>query len=227
MKPFAVLSGFLAVFVLLILGFALGLFGPHRPSSNGNIGGFSGSSDRHSMSRSPLLGVSKAVTSPIAGLEPATAIFSTSRDSVGETGAPISPRTVRPLPVAFALASQLDNAETPQAFLQHLETLVGLYQRAHNGEVPPVNENLELVRVLSGANSAGLQFLPAPEAVGVINQEGLLVDPWATPVVVHLVSRHHLEIRSAGPDRLPWTSDDVLARDTGHSSVRPRSRHAN
>lgn len=87
--------------------------------------------------------------------------------------------------------------------------LVGIYQRMHRGEVPPVMDNQGLVRALSGDNPANLQFLPPADETPAINEDGLLVDRWGTPFALHLESSRELEIRSAGPDKELWTFDDL------------------
>jgi hypothetical protein len=45
-----------------------------------------------------------------------------------------------------------------------------------------------------------------------LNDKGELVDRWGTPYFFHQLSRDHMEIRSAGPDKVMWTQDDPIIR---------------
>jgi hypothetical protein len=45
-----------------------------------------------------------------------------------------------------------------------------------------------------------------------INARGELVDYWGTPFFFHQLSGTEMEIRSAGPDRVMWTVDDLVTR---------------
>jgi hypothetical protein len=41
------------------------------------------------------------------------------------------------------------------------------------------------------------------------------VDRWGEPLYFHAISRDRLEIRSAGPDKIMWTPDDVQRQSDG------------
>jgi hypothetical protein len=43
-----------------------------------------------------------------------------------------------------------------------------------------------------------------------LNGDGELVDPWGTPYFFHQISSSDTEVRSAGPDRIMHTSDDIV-----------------
>ncbi len=45
-----------------------------------------------------------------------------------------------------------------------------------------------------------------------INAGGELVYSWGTPFFFHQLSATQMEIRSAGPDRVMWTADDLVVR---------------
>ena len=45
-----------------------------------------------------------------------------------------------------------------------------------------------------------------------VNEKGELVDPWGTPYFFHQLSAMEMEIRSAGPDRIMWTEDDLVIK---------------
>jgi hypothetical protein len=71
----------------------------------------------------------------------------------------------------------------------------------------PVGSNAEITRALSGKNSRQTRYLPADAR---INDKGELLDRWDQPIFFHQISATQMEIRSAGPDRHMWTSDDEV-----------------
>lgn len=78
--------------------------------------------------------------------------------------------------------------------------------RAALGE-NPIGTNAEITRSLLGDN---LKQVKIPLPLGSqLNDKGELSDRWGTPYFFHQLSHDHMEIRSAGPDRVMWTSDDL------------------
>lgn len=73
----------------------------------------------------------------------------------------------------------------------------------------PVGNNTDITRTLSGKNPRHTRYLP-PESR--INSSGELVDSLDQPIFFHQISSTLMEIRSAGPDRVMWTSDDEVLR---------------
>jgi len=71
----------------------------------------------------------------------------------------------------------------------------------------PTGTNEEITKALDGGNRRQSRLLP--EGANV-NGRGELVDRWGTPYFFHQLSRTDMEIRSAGPDRVLWTADDLL-----------------
>lgn len=74
----------------------------------------------------------------------------------------------------------------------------------------PVGTNAEIMKSLMGGNKKGAMLGP-PEGMS-LNGSGELTDQWGTPVFFHALSKDHMEIRSAGPDRVMWTGDDVVLK---------------
>lgn len=72
----------------------------------------------------------------------------------------------------------------------------------------PVGTNAEIMHAMMGGNPHEAQLGP-PEGQA-LNGKGELVDPWGNPYFFHQLSRHHMEIHSAGPDRVMGTADDVV-----------------
>jgi hypothetical protein len=75
----------------------------------------------------------------------------------------------------------------------------------------PVGTNPEITSQLSGNNPKHINFLGARPGMRV-NGNGELVDPWGTPYFFHQLSGADTEVRSAGPDKILWTSDDLVVR---------------
>jgi hypothetical protein len=88
-----------------------------------------------------------------------------------------------------------------------LVELIRVYTRSM-GAVPEGGLNEEIVHGLLGNNPKKLVFMKKDHAK--INEQGELLDRFGVPYDFHPVSAELLEIRSAGPDRLIFTSDDVV-----------------
>jgi hypothetical protein len=75
----------------------------------------------------------------------------------------------------------------------------------------PVGTNPEITAALNGGNPREVKFIDEQSGLR-INKNGELVDYWGTPFFFHQLSATEMEIRSAGPDRKMWTSDDLLIK---------------
>lgn len=71
----------------------------------------------------------------------------------------------------------------------------------------PVGTNAEITRALLGGNPLHATFSPDPPS---INSKGELIDPWGTPYFFHQISGDHMQIISAGPDKILGTPDDII-----------------
>jgi hypothetical protein len=81
--------------------------------------------------------------------------------------------------------------------------------RERFGGFPAAEDNRGMMHALAGANPEGLVIFPADHP-RIDSARGLL-DGWGNPFHFHMISRDHLEIRSAGPDGELFTDDDLLA----------------
>ena len=68
--------------------------------------------------------------------------------------------------------------------------------------------NEDLVLFLTGQKGNLTPYLSADSPL--INSEGQLVDRFGSPLIVHPLSKEEIEIRSAGPDQVPYTEDDIV-----------------
>ncbi len=74
---------------------------------------------------------------------------------------------------------------------------------------PPVGDNEDIARALSGGNRLGEIFIATNDARLV---DGKIVDRWGTPYWFHNRAPDAIDVRSAGPDRTLFTADDVTNR---------------
>jgi hypothetical protein len=72
----------------------------------------------------------------------------------------------------------------------------------------PIGNDSDLVRALTGHNPMKLVVIPRDHPA--ISHDGRLRDRWGTPYFIHPRGNRVFEIRSAGPDRQIFTSDDVV-----------------
>ena len=72
----------------------------------------------------------------------------------------------------------------------------------------PIGTNAEITRALNGGNPKQARLVQEGLA---LNANGELVDRWGTPYFFHQLSKDHMEISSAGPDRQMGTLDDTVA----------------
>lgn len=94
------------------------------------------------------------------------------------------------------------------------------------GDSPiPLGANEEIAIALLGKNGAKLAFLPKDSQA--LNAQGQLIDRWGTALWFHASTRERIDIRSAGPDKKLWTTDDVHRRYDGYflkpEELNPRS----
>ena len=108
----------------------------------------------------------------------------------------------RPAPLQFT-------AFAPPIALENMSRAVRQYGQMFGGN--PVGTNPEITSQLAGGNPKHINFIN-PEAGMRINGNGELVDPWGTPYFFHQISGTDMEIHSAGPDGIMWTSDDLVTR---------------
>ncbi len=67
--------------------------------------------------------------------------------------------------------------------------------------------NEDLALLLLGKKGSREQLISASHRA--LNPSGQLVDRWDSPVIVHVPRAGVVELRSAGPDKTPYTEDDI------------------
>lgn len=115
---------------------------------------------------------------------------------------------VAPAAGASAPVARREDRVEGRAELEKVEMMFRDF-RTRIGE-NPVGSNAEIMRAVMGENSARARIGP-PDGQS-INEQGELVDRWGTPYFFHQISKSNMEVRSAGPDGVMWTVDDLIAK---------------
>ena len=92
--------------------------------------------------------------------------------------------------------------------MQSISFMLRDYRTLMDGN--PVGSNAEIMKAIMGGNSKHARLGP-PEGQK-LNENGELVDRWGTPYFFHQQSATEMEIHSAGPDKIMWTTDDIVIR---------------
>ena len=95
----------------------------------------------------------------------------------------------------------------PDIVLRNAKAAVTQYGSMFKGN--PVGTNPEITASLNGNNPKQVKFISLESGLQ-INEKGEMVDPWGTPFFFHQLSARDMEIRSAGPDKVMWTDDDLV-----------------
>jgi hypothetical protein len=109
-------------------------------------------------------------------------------------------------PAGSPSALQFTNLD-PEIVMQNMSRAIHQYGEMFGGN--PVGNNQEITSQLSGKNPRHINLV-TEEAGMRVNGNGELMDPWGTPYFFHQISGSDTEIRSAGPDKIMWTADDVV-----------------
>ena len=75
-------------------------------------------------------------------------------------------------------------------------------------ERPPLGDNADIAAALAGKNRRRVVFIPAEHPA---LRAGMLVDRAGVPYHFHARSADVIDVRSAGPDRVLFTADDLVS----------------
>jgi hypothetical protein len=114
---------------------------------------------------------------------------------------PLPPDLPQPKPRIVHSPEALKDIDDIQFMLRDYRTRLG-------GN--PAGTNAEIMKEVMGGNRAQARLGP-PEGQK-LNEQGELVDRWGAPYFFHQLSKNEMEIRSAGPDRTMWTTDDIVVK---------------
>lgn len=120
-------------------------------------------------------------------------------------GAARAPASQEMDPHLATLAARLNSRDhEPEHDLEILEELLSTYRRALGGN--PSGDNSDIAAALIGDAPRGAFFPRQSTAL----RDGQILDRWGTPYWFHPINATTTEIRSAGPDRQLFTSDDIV-----------------
>ena len=122
--------------------------------------------------------------------------------STSQPVAAIPPQSVRPS------GSTPDELEGAKNEAESVALNIRQYRLRFGGN--PVGTNAEIVKELDGGNPKAARYLPTE--LKRLNEKGELVDTWGMPYFFHQLSAEEMETRSAGPDKILWTTDDVVSK---------------
>ena len=75
----------------------------------------------------------------------------------------------------------------------------------------PAGSNREVLGALLGDNPYRIRFVDP--GFDHLNEHGQIVDRWQSPLFFHFEAATQIGIRSAGPDKVMWSEDDLVLRE--------------
>ena len=127
------------------------------------------------------------------------------------------PQSSAPTAAESLLADYADPATEPIDDLRKLHrAVVSYFSVMKDSSKNPIGGNADLAAALRGENPNKEIFLPADHPI--FSADGLLLDRWNTPLIVHPEAWRELELRSAGPDKTPYAADDLILLPNGQQT---------
>lgn len=128
------------------------------------------------------------------------------------------PQPMPPVPTGSEslLAGYGDPATPPMEDLRKIQHVaIGYFSVIKDSGRFPIGGNADLSAALRGENSNREIFVRPGNPV--FSSDGLLIDRWGHPLVVHPQAWRELELRSAGPDGVPYNADDLILAPAGNT----------
>lgn len=118
------------------------------------------------------------------------------------------------LPGEKILSGYGDPAQPPAQDLVLMHRCLETFLLAAKGmKEQPLSANGEIAAALRGEGFVKVAFLP--QGHPVFDEAGLLCDRWLTPLFFHAERAGVFAIRSAGPDKILWSEDDLERQANG------------
>ena len=132
---------------------------------------------------------------------------------------PVRSTTAAAVPAPTAAMRLLDGYGDPSTppldDLRKLHRVAsGYYSVVKDASRFPIGGNEDLAAALRGENPNRETFVPAGHPLFL--DDGRIGDRWGNPMIVHPIGWKQLEFRSAGPDRKPFTEDDLVLDAKGN-----------
>ena len=201
---------FLSLGILVVMGILIWLATKSKPNSANASRDHSASSDSatHVKAREPKNNSMPSAIQADAG--------DTTSEGAAEKPVPVGDGLAEPPITATERSSspgrsgpELGPGLTPMAVMGNMRLVFRQFCSQFGAN--PVGTNPEITSALNGGNSKQVVLID-PEDGLRINERGELIDNWGTPFFFHQVSAKEMEIRSAGPDRRLWTTDDLVLK---------------
>jgi len=144
-----------------------------------------------------------------AGSQTASSVSSNGANANGAAPNELASHAASPNPPSGSATTASEEPALPPATVLDKARVVMHNYRSAFGE-NPVGTNPEITAALMGKNAKQVNFV-ADSGLRV-NEKGEMVDAYGTPFFFHQISGQVMEIRSAGPDHVMWTSDDLVTR---------------
>ena len=135
---------------------------------------------------------------------------------VTESNSPAPPAapTARDTPGDRLLVGYGDPAQPPQNDVVLIARMIANFLILDKQATDrPLSANEEWSAALRGKRPGSGPWIS--DGPPVFDSQHRLIDRWGTPLHFHALGGKQWEIRSAGPDRKLWTSDDLLEKTAG------------
>lgn len=127
---------------------------------------------------------------------------------------PVPPQT--PTASENLLVGYGDLATPPLEDLKKLHRVtIGYFSLIKDSGRYSIGGNADFSAALQGENPNREVFVRRNHPI--FSAEGLLLDRWGSPLIVHPEGWRQLELRSAGADRTAYTEDDIILGPSGVS----------
>lgn len=124
------------------------------------------------------------------------------------TVAPPQPPSSGNAPGDLALTSYADSSLTAQNDLEILSnTLTNFLTVSKQAMTRPLSANEEWSAALTGKRLGSEVWISNSQRI--LDPQKRLIDRWDSPLHFHALGSQKWEMRSAGPDRILWTEDDL------------------
>jgi hypothetical protein len=124
------------------------------------------------------------------------------------------------VPGDMLLADYGDPSTAPIEDLKKLHRVItGYFSVIKDSSRFPIGGNADMAAALRGENANREVFIRPGHKI--FSQIGNLIDRWGTDLHVHPEAWRRIELRSAGPDRIPYNGDDILLAPGGFERAAP------
>jgi hypothetical protein len=111
-----------------------------------------------------------------------------------------------PFQIRVGQPMQAERIAQTQNRLAQVHTAVLSYETEY-GVSPPGSDNASLIKALEGDNPRKIEFINLKPTD--TDSAGEIIDSWGTPLQIIMTNPNHPVVKSAGPDKIWNTKDDL------------------